>query len=130
LRRCATLPVMQITPDHEEEVLTAGDLRVRPGDGLVVAAGRTLPLSQHEVRLLVALMRRADRIVSRQELYQMAWGGSLRKGDRTVDVYIRRLRSKLDGALPGWAHIHTHFGFGYRFSPERSQAFHDGTTGA
>jgi DNA-binding response OmpR family regulator len=119
---------MQIAPNHEDEVLTAGELRVRPDDGLVVAGGRTLPLSQHEVRLLVALMRRIDRIVSRQELYAVAWGGSLRKGDRTVDVYVRRLRSKLDGALPEWEHIHTHFGFGYRFSPERSQVFHRGTT--
>jgi DNA-binding response OmpR family regulator len=121
---------MHTASDHEEEILAAGELRVRPSDGLVLAGGRTLPLSQHEVRLLVALMRRADRIVGRQELYAAAWGGSLRKGDRTVDVYVRRLRSKLDRALPAWRHIHTHFGFGYRFTPERSQGFHDDTTTA
>jgi DNA-binding response OmpR family regulator len=41
-----------------------------------------------------------------------------RKKDRSVDVYIARLRQKLDEALPGRAYIHTHFGFGYRLSSE------------
>jgi DNA-binding response OmpR family regulator len=116
--------------NEHEEILQAGELRVRPSDSLVLAGGRPLALSQHEVQLLIALMRRADRIVSRQELYSVAWGGKLRKGDRTVDVYIRKLRSKLAENLPTWHYIHTHFGFGYRFTPERSQAFHGESTHA
>jgi DNA-binding winged helix-turn-helix (wHTH) protein len=39
-------------------------------------------------------------------------------GDRSVDVFVRKLRSKLERASPGWRYIHTHFGIGYRFSPE------------
>ena len=42
-------------------------------------------------------------------------------GNRSVDVYVRRLRVKLERALPGWRFIHTHFGFGYRLAPERSR---------
>jgi DNA-binding winged helix-turn-helix (wHTH) protein len=39
-------------------------------------------------------------------------------GDRSVDVFVRKLRQKLRAASPEWNYIHTHFGVGYRFSPE------------
>ena len=42
----------------------------------------------------------------------------MRPGDRSVDVYVRRLRVKLEQTLPGWRFIHTHFGLGYRLAPE------------
>ena len=112
-----------------EDVLYAGELEIRPGDGLVLAAGRALPLSVREFGLLVALVRRAGRIVSRSELYTLVWAGELRDGDRSIDVYIHKLRVKLEEALPDWRFIHTHVGFGYRFSPEPSHAFHIPATG-
>ena len=43
----------------------------------------------------------------------------LRNGDRSVEVYVPRLRVKLGKAVPGWCFIHTHVGFGYRFAPAR-----------
>jgi DNA-binding response OmpR family regulator len=52
----------------------------------------------------------------------------LRADDRSVDVYVHKLRAKLGRALPGWRFIHTHFGFGYRFQPEPSQLFHNSAT--
>ena len=52
------------------------------------------------------------------------WGGALRGGDRSIDVYVHKLRVKLEEALPDWRFIHTHVGFGYRFSPEPSHDFH------
>jgi DNA-binding response OmpR family regulator len=111
------------------EVLQAGELEVRPGDGLVLAAGRALVLSVREFHLLVALMQRAGRVVSREDLYTMVWGGVLRSGDRSIDVYVHKLRVKLEQALPARRFIHTHVGFGYRFSPEPSHAFHKTATG-
>ena len=77
-------------------------------------------LSIRELHLLTELARRADRIMGREELFRLAWGREMRPGDRSVDVYVRRLRVKLEQALPGWRFIHTHFGFGYRLAPERS----------
>lgn len=77
-----------------------------------------LRLSIRELRLLTELARRLDRIVSREELYLLVWGRTMRSGDRSVDVYIRKLRVKLGGALPDWSLIHTHFGLGYRLSAE------------
>ena len=59
-----------------------------------------------------------------KELYKTVWGAPLRADDRSVDVYIHKLRSKLALALPEWTFIHTHFGFGYRLHPEPSQDVH------
>jgi DNA-binding response OmpR family regulator len=106
------------------EVLLAGELEVRPRDGLVLAAGRVLTLSVREFELLVALVERQGGIVARKDLFETVWGRTLRDGDRSIDVYVHKLRSKLEGALPGWRFIHTHVGFGYRFTPERSHPLH------
>lgn len=83
------------------------------------ADGRALMLSIRELRLLTELARRADLIVSREELFRLVWGREMRLRDRSVDVYVRKLRVKLDAALPDWCFIHTHFGLGYRLAPER-----------
>ncbi len=113
---------MEAARNHE--VLTAGELEIRPADGLVLAAGRALTLSVREFQLLVALVRSEGGIVSRAELYERVWGGSLRDGDRSIDVYVHKVRVKLETALPGWRFIHTHVGFGYRFYPEGSHPLH------
>jgi DNA-binding response OmpR family regulator len=107
------------SPHGGHEAIELGPLQILPGEQLVRVRGRTLMLSIRELHLLVELGRRADRIVSREELFRLAWGRKMRSGDRSVDVYVRRLRVKLEEALPGWRFIHTHFGFGYRLSPER-----------
>jgi two-component system alkaline phosphatase synthesis response regulator PhoP len=110
---------MELT--HEPEVLRAGDLEVRPADHLAQIHGRALSLSVRELDLLVALVRNRGRIVPREELYAMVWGAPLRANDRSVDVYVHKLRSKLARAVPECRFIHTHFGFGYRLEPEPSQ---------
>jgi DNA-binding response OmpR family regulator len=109
---------MELT--HDSEVLRAGDLEVRPADHLALAQGRALSLSERELDLLAALARRRGRVVAREELYATVWGAPLRQQDRSVDVYVHKLRSKLARAIPGCRFIHTHFGFGYRFEPEHS----------
>ncbi len=110
-------------------VLQVGVLEIRPGEGLAIAGGRALRLSVREFGLLAELARQDGRIVRREDLYEHVWGVPLRHGDRTVDVYVRKLRVKLEQSLPEWRFIHTHVGFGYRFQPERSHGFHtDATT--
>jgi DNA-binding response OmpR family regulator len=109
---------------HSEEVIRVGELEIRPEGGLCLAAGRALTLSVREFGLLVALARSGGGIVRRDDLHQRVWGGPLRAGDRSIDVYVHKLRVKLEEALPNWRYIHTHVGFGYRFAPEPSHAFH------
>jgi DNA-binding response OmpR family regulator len=111
---------MSVAPKSQREVLQVGPLTILPDENLARASGRALMLSIRELRLLTELARRADRIMSREELFALVWGRELRAGDRSVDVYVRKLRVKLEGALPGWCFIHTHFGFGYRLAPEHT----------
>ena len=111
------------------EVIRAGELEIRPSEYLVLAGGRALTLSLKQLELLAALARREGRIVPRAELYETVWGAPMRADERSVDVYVHKLRSKLAAALPRWRFIHTHFGFGYRFQPEPSHPFHKVGTG-
>jgi DNA-binding response OmpR family regulator len=107
-------------PDRAD-IVYAGELEIRLGEGLVLATGRALTLSVREFELLAAMARRMGAIITREELFATVWGGDLRAGDRSVDVYVSKLRGKLELALPDRRFIHTHQGFGYRFQPEPSR---------
>lgn len=104
-------------------ILHAGELEIRLGEGLVLATGRALTLSVREFELLAALALRSGAIVTRGELYAEVWGGELRAGDRSVDVYVSKLRGKLEAAMPDRRYIHTHPGFGYRFQPQPAAGY-------
>lgn len=110
-------------PATARELIEVGPLEILVDEHLARAGGRALMLSIRELRLLTELARRADRIVAREELYSLVWGREMRAGDRSVDVYVRKLRVKLRRELPSWRFIHTHFGFGYRLAAEPK---HDG----
>lgn len=107
--------------------LHVGELEIRPDEGLALASGQALMLSVREFALLVALARRAGTIVSREDLYDAVWGGPMRSGDRSVDVYVSKLRGKLERVLPDRRFIHTHAGFGYRFHPQPSRDLYNGS---
>ena len=94
----------------------------------MLARGQPLTLSVREFELLVAMARRLGAIVKREDLYRSVWGAELRARDRSVDVYVSKLRNKLEAALPDRQFIHTHPGFGYRFQPQPSQDVHMGAT--
>jgi DNA-binding response OmpR family regulator len=113
------------------EVYQAGGLEVRPQEQLVRAHGRALTLTVREYQVLVALVRHEGRIITREGLFTAVWGGELRPEDRSVDVYVHKVRTKLAAAIPDCRFIHTHFGFGYRFAaePEVTSISHPGHTG-
>ena len=96
----------------------AGRLEIRPADHAALVDGRPLMLTVRELQLLTELAHNAERVMTREELYARVWGRDYQKSDRSVDVYVGRLRAKLGRALPGRRFIHTHTGIGYRFSPE------------
>lgn len=98
--------------------LSAGRLQIRPEEHAALVDGRPLGLTMRELQLLVTLAAHPQRIMTREELFTEVWGGEPRRDDRSVDVYVSRLRAKLGEALPEVRLIHTHNGIGYRFSPD------------
>jgi DNA-binding response OmpR family regulator len=96
----------------------AGRLEIRPADHAALVDGRPLTLTVRELQLLTELAHNSERVMTREELYERVWRRTYRKSERSVDVYVGRLRAKLERALPGRRFIHTHTGIGYRFSPQ------------
>ncbi|HEX4668886.1 MAG TPA: response regulator transcription factor [Solirubrobacterales bacterium] len=95
-----------------------GRLEIRPDEHAALVDGRPLSLTMRELQLLVTLSAHPQRIMTREELFTEVWGSQPRRDDRSVDVYVSRLRAKLGEALPDLRLIHTHNGIGYRFSPD------------
>jgi DNA-binding response OmpR family regulator len=103
------------------QVLQAGNLEILPAELQVLAHGRRVGLTPREFELFFVLVQRRDHVVRRGELYTLVWGGELIGRNRAVDVFVRKIRRKLDVCAPDWIYIHTHFGIGYRFEPEELQ---------
>jgi DNA-binding response OmpR family regulator len=100
------------------QTLTFGNLELRPDEMQALVAGTRVGLTVREFQLLAVLADREDRVVRRPEIYRQVWGGEMKHRDRAVDVFVRKVRTKLAAVAPEWAYIHTHFGIGYRFAPE------------
>jgi DNA-binding response OmpR family regulator len=105
--------------DKEPDVLPVANLEIRPREYQLLADGSRVGLTVREFETFVVLAQRPDRVVTRPEIYTLVWGGQMTYRDRSVDVFVRKVRRKLATCSPGWIYIHTHFGVGYRFSPER-----------
>jgi DNA-binding response OmpR family regulator len=98
--------------------LTAAELEIRRDQFQAFVGGRSLDLTRREFELLQLLAEAQGKVLERESIYQRVWGYSMAHGDRSVDVFVRKLRQKLQRGSPGWQYIHTHFGVGYRFDPE------------
>jgi len=104
--------------ESDNEALSAGELEIRPDQFQAFAAGESLDLTRREFELLHLLAASKSQVLERETIYQRVWGYAMAHGDRSVDVFIRKLRQKLEKHSPRWSYIHTHFGVGYRFDPE------------
>jgi DNA-binding response OmpR family regulator len=98
--------------------LVAGDLQIRADQFQAFVGGTSIDLTRREFEVLQLLAQAEGKVLQREEIYQAVWGYAMAHGDRSVDVFIRKVRQKLEQASPGWSYIHTHFGVGYRFDPE------------
>jgi DNA-binding response OmpR family regulator len=111
-RRRRARPEAQVGP------LVAGELEIRSDRFQAFVSGECLDLTRREFELLLLLSEAQGRVLERETIYQRVWGYAIVHGDRSVDVFVRKLRHKLEQRSPGWKYIHTHFGIGYRFDPE------------
>jgi DNA-binding response OmpR family regulator len=104
--------------DIEAGPLVAGELEIRADQFQAFVSDDSLDLTRREFELLQLLADTKGQVLEREAIYQRVWGYAMAHGDRSVDVFIRKLRQKLEKRSPGWRYIHTHFGVGYRFDPE------------
>ena len=110
-RRVGEMPV-------EDSPLAAGELEIRPEMFDAYVGDRPASLSRKEYELLRQLANADGRVLQREQIYQRVWGYTMVRGDRSVDVFVRKLRQKLEQLSPDWRYVHTHFGVGYRFAAE------------
>jgi DNA-binding response OmpR family regulator len=102
----------------EMRPITAGEVEIRCDRFQAFVAGASLDLTRREFELIELLAAAEGRVLEREEIYSRLWGYAMVRGDRSVDVFVRKLRQKLEKASPSWRYIHTHFGIGYRFAAE------------
>jgi DNA-binding response OmpR family regulator len=102
----------------ESKPVSAGEVEIRSDRFQAFVAGRSLELTRREFELIELLASGEGRVLEREEIYSRLWGYAMVRGDRSVDVFVRKLRQKLERASPEWRYIHTHFGIGYRFAAE------------
>jgi DNA-binding response OmpR family regulator len=98
--------------------ISAGEIEIRSDRFQAFVRQGSIDLTRREFELIELLAGAEGRVLEREEIYQRVWGYAMARGDRSVDVFVRKLRQKLEKASPGWRYIHTHFGVGYRFAPE------------
>ncbi len=114
----AAPPAPRALPQLEAGPVVAGELEIRADRFQAFVAGESLDLTRREFELLQLLAESTGQVLERETIYQRVWGYAMAHGDRSVDVFIRKLRQKLEKRSPSWSYIHTHFGVGYRFDPE------------
>jgi DNA-binding response OmpR family regulator len=110
-RRAGEMPV------HDEPIID-GELAIRPDRFDAYVGDEAAGLSRKEYELLYQLAAAGGRVLQREDVYQRVWGYLMVRGDRSVDVFVRKLRQKLERISPRWRYVHTHFGVGYRFAAE------------
>ena len=106
----------------ESKPLRTGEVEIRSDRFQAFVQGASLDLTRREFELIELLAAAEGRVLEREEIYSRLWGYTMVRGDRSVDVFVRKLRQKLEKASPRWRYIHTHFGIGYRFAAEPLEA--------
>jgi DNA-binding response OmpR family regulator len=102
----------------EVKPIVAGEVEIRSDRFQAFVGELSIDLTRREFELIELLAAAEGRVLEREEIYSRLWGYTMVRGDRSVDVFVRKLRQKLEKASPHWRYIHTHFGIGYRFAAE------------
>jgi DNA-binding response OmpR family regulator len=104
-------------PRRGEEIVLE-ELRLDPRNGQAYVEGASADLTPTEFRLLYALALDPGRVLTRDELLQRVWGRRASHRDRTVDVFVRKLREKVDTRASRHTFLQTRYGVGYKLDPE------------
>ncbi len=102
-------------PPEGEKTVEIGKLRIDPTSYRVTRAGKAVPLSTLEFKLLHFLAARPNRVFTRDQLLDAVWGADRFVTPRSIDVYVRRLREKIENDPENPSHLKTMRGAGYMF---------------
>ncbi len=102
-------------PPLAPAVHQVGDIRIDSGAGILTVRGDVVPTTATEFRLLDYLARHAGRVFSRDQLLDAVWRDTAFVTRRSVDVYVRRLREKIERDPEDPIYLRTVRGMGYRF---------------
>ena len=100
--------------EEKRKVLASGEMKVDCESRRVYIKEKEVNLTAKEFDLLELLMMNANKIYSRDNLLNLVWGSDYPGDVRTVDVHVKRLREKLEGASEKWS-LKTVWGVGYKF---------------
>jgi DNA-binding response OmpR family regulator len=104
------------------EPVLLGEVEVRPDQYQAFVNGDSLRLTRREYQLIELMSRAGPEVLAREQIYECLWGYEMARNDRSVDVFVHKLRRKLERASPEWRYLHTHFGIGYRLAAERVES--------
>jgi DNA-binding response OmpR family regulator len=104
-------------PEERGDAIEIEELRIDPREVQAYVDGESAELTPTEFRLIYALALDRGRVTTRDELLQKIWGRRETHRDRTVDVFVRRLRDKIDRIAPRHTFIQTRYGVGYKLEP-------------
>jgi len=110
--------VTRRTAGERQSILSVADLDLNLLTRKVTRGGESIELTVREFALLEHLMRSPGRVLTRVEITERVWEYNFDPGTNLVDVYIQRIRKKVDGAHPDKL-IETIRGVGYRIRPDR-----------
>jgi DNA-binding response OmpR family regulator len=99
------------------EAMQIEELKLDPANVQAYVDGESADLTPTEFRLLYALALERGRVLTRDELLQKVWGRRATHRDRTVDVFVRKLREKVDNRAPTHTFLQTRYGVGYKLDP-------------
>jgi DNA-binding response OmpR family regulator len=102
----------------DDTPVSVGEVEIRADQFQAFVHGASADLTRREFELIQLLADAEGQVLPREAIYQRVWGYAMVHGDRSVDVFVRKLRQKLERVSPDWRYIHTHFGIGYRFAAE------------
>jgi two-component system phosphate regulon response regulator PhoB len=117
-------------PEQRGDAIEIEELRIDPREVQAYVDGQSAGLTPTEFRLLYALALERGRVATRDELLQRIWGRRETHRDRTVDVFVRRLRDKIDRRSSRHSFIHTRYGVGYKLEAIPKDELSDQTSDA
>jgi DNA-binding response OmpR family regulator len=106
----------------ETAPLAIGEVEIRPDHFQAFVGEASLGLTRREFQLLRLLAGTTGTVIPRERIYETLWGYEMVRNDRSVDVFVHKLRRKIEHHSPGWSYIETEFGVGYRLAPKPAAA--------